>query len=63
MLISFDLSNHSCAIDVIGDGSDHEEKSYFKTLAPYFSSKLDWRPYIASLLKLPPRTLESLFIL
>ena len=33
------------------DGSDLEEKTYFKMLGLTFSYKLDWNPYIISIAK------------
>ena len=56
-LISFDWSKNTGAIDVEMDGSVLEEKSYFMMLGLNFSSKLD------SLLKPPPKKLESSFAL
>ena len=50
-LVSFDRSNHTCAIDVKMDGSVLEKKSFFKMLGLTFSSKLDWGSYIISVAK------------
>ena len=51
LLVSFDRSNISGAIDVKMDGSVPEEKSSFEMLELSFSSKLDWRSYIFSIAK------------
>ena len=49
-LVSFDLSNNRCAIDVKMDGLVPEEKSSFKILELLpFSSKLHWGSYIISI--------------
>ena len=50
-LVSFDRSNNTGAIDVKMDGSVLEQKSSFKMLALNFSSKLDRRFYIISIVK------------
>ena len=57
-LVSFDLSNNNCSIDVKMDVSVLEEKSSFKMLGLTFSSKLDWVLTLSLLLKLAPRKLE-----
>ena len=44
-LVSFYRSNNTGAIDVKRDGSDLEEKLYFKMLGLTFSSKFDWGSY------------------
>ena len=51
ILVSFDWSNNTGAIDVKMDGSVLEEKSSFKMLGLTFSSKLDWGSYIISIAK------------
>ena len=48
-LVSFDLSNNNCSIDVNIDESVLQEKSSFKMLRLTFSSKLDWDSYIISI--------------
>ena len=50
-LVSFDLSNNNCSIDVNIDESVLQEKSSFKMLRLTFSSKLDWDSYIISIAK------------
>ena len=47
-LVSFDRSFNNGANDVKMDGSVIEEKSSFKMLGMFFSSKLDWGFYIIS---------------
>ena len=49
MLVSFEQSNNTGAIDVEMDGPILEEKSLFKMLGMTFSSKLDWGSYIISI--------------
>ena len=51
MLVSFDQSNNTGAIDVKVDGSILEEKSSFKMLRLTCSSKLDWSSFIISIPK------------
>ena len=50
-LVSFDWSDNADAIDVKIDGSAVEEKLSFKMLGFTFPSKLDWGPYIVSIVK------------
>ena len=50
-LVSLDRSNNTGAIDVKMDGSVLEQKSSFKMLALTFSSKLDRRFCIISIVK------------
>ena len=50
-LVLFDRSNNTGAIDVKLDGSVLEEKTSFKMLGLFFSSKLDWGSYIVSIAK------------
>ena len=50
-LVSFDLSNNNCSIDVNIDESVLQEKSSFKMLRLTFSSKLDWDSYIICIAK------------
>ena len=51
LLVSFDRSNNTAAIDGKMDGSVLEEKTSFKMLGLTFSSKLDWGSYIVSIAK------------
>ena len=51
LLVLFDQSNNTGAIDVKMNGSVLEEKSSFKMLGLTFSSKLDWGSYIISIAK------------
>ena len=51
LLVSFDRSNNTGAIDVKMDGSVFEEKSSFKMLGLTFPSKLDWGSCIISIAK------------
>ena len=51
--VLFDRSNNTAANDVKMDGSVLEEKSSFRMLGLTFSSKLNWGPYIISMLKIP----------
>ena len=51
LLVSFDWSNNTGAVDVKMDGSVLEEKSSFKMLRLTFSTKLDWGSYIISIAK------------
>ena len=51
MLVLFDRSNNTGAIDMKIDGSVLEEKSSFNMLGLTFSSKLDWGCYIFSIAK------------
>ena len=50
-LVSFDRSNNNGTSDVKMDGSVLEEKSSFKILGLFFSSKLDWGFYTVSIAK------------
>ena len=50
-LVSFDQSNNTGVIDVKMDGSVLDEKSSFKMLVFFFSSKFDWGSYIISIAK------------
>ena len=54
MLVLFDLSNNTGAVDVKMGGYVLEEKSSFNMLSLTFSSKFDWGSYISLLLKLSP---------
>ena len=58
-LVSLDRSNN-IYIDVKMDGSDLEEKLYFKMLGLLFSSKLDWRSYIIFIAKTASKTIGAL---
>ena len=51
MLVAFDGSNSTSAIDVKMNGSILEEKSSFKILGWTFSSKLNWSSYFISIAK------------
>ena len=51
LLVLFDQSNNTGAVDVKMDGSVLEKKSSFKVLGLTFSSKLDWGYYIISIAK------------
>ena len=62
MLVSFGRSNNTGAVAVKTDGTNLEEKSYFKKLWLSFSSKLNWIGF-SLLLKLPPKKLEPWFVL
>ena len=63
MLVSFDQSNNTGAIDVKMDGSVLEKNSSFKMLGLTFSSKLDWDSYIISLAKSASKKIGSFFLL
>ena len=58
-----DQTNSSVAIDVKIDGSFLEEKSCIKMLGISLSSKMDWSLTLPLLPKLPPRKLDSWFVL
>ena len=58
-LVSFDRPNNT-GIDVKMDGSVLEEKSYFKMLGLFFSSKLDWGFCIISVTKPASKKIEVL---
>ena len=62
-LVLLDRSNNTGTIDAKMDGYVLAEKSSFRMLGFSFSSKLDWGSYISLLLKVPPKKLESPFIL
>ena len=51
LLVLFDQSNNTGAIDVKMDGSVLEKKSSFKVLWLISSSKLDWGSYIITIAK------------
>ena len=59
-LAFFDQSNNIGAIDVKMDGSFLEEKSSFKMLGLYFSSKFDWGSHIISIAKTVFKIIEPL---
>ena len=59
---SFDQSNNPGAIDMKMDGSNLEEKSYFKILRLTFSSKLDWGSYIISIDKTASKRIGALIL-
>ena len=61
-LISFDCPNNCSAIGGTMDGSLLEEKSSFKMLGLFFSSKLDWGSHIVSIAKTVQRKLEPQFL-
>ena len=50
-LVSFNRSSNIVAINVKINGFVLEEKSSFKIMGIDFSSKLDWGPYIISIVK------------
>ena len=54
-LVSFDRSINTGATDVKMDGSFLEERSSFKMLGLFCSSKLDWGCTLSLLLKQPQR--------
>ena len=60
LLVSFDRSNNTAAIDVKMDGSVLEEKTSFKMLVLTFSSKLDWGSYIVSIAKTASKKIGTL---
>ena len=60
LLVLFDQSNNTGAIDVKMDGSVLEEKSSFKMLGLTFSSKLDWGSYIISIAKTASKKIGAL---
>ena len=60
MLVLFDWSNNTDAIDVKMDGSVLEERSSFKMLGFSFSSKLDWGFYIISIAKTVSKNIRAL---
>ena len=51
LIVWFDQSNNSGAIDVKMDGSVLEEISFFKMLGRCFSSRLNWDSYIVFIVK------------
>ena len=59
-LVSFDWSNNNGSIDVKMGVSILEEKSSFKMLGLTFSSKLDWRSYIISIVKTASKKIGAL---
>ena len=59
-LVSFDRSNNTSVIDVKIDGSVLEEKSPFKMLSLFFSSKWDWGSYIISIAKTASKKIGAL---
>ena len=60
-LASFDQSNNAGTIDVKIDESVLEEKSSFKILRLFFSSKLNWGPCIISIAKTVSKKIRALF--
>ena len=62
-IVSFGQSKSCSAIHMKIDGSFFDEKLSFKMLGFSFSSKLDWRSWIVSIHKLPPRNLRLWFLL
>ena len=60
LLVSFDPSNSTGAIDVKMDWSVLEEKSSFKMLELTFSCKLDWGSYIISIAKFASKKIGAL---
>ena len=59
-LVSLDRSNNFGAIDVKMDGPVLDEKSSFKILGLNLSSKLDWGPYIISIVKTASKKIGAL---
>ena len=59
-VVSFDQSNNTGAIDVKMDRSVLEEIPSFKMLGLTFSSKLDWRSYIISIVKTASKKIGAL---
>ena len=57
-LVWFDPSNNNGSIGVKMNGFVLEEKSSFKILGLFFSSKLDWGSYINSIVKTASKKLE-----
>ena len=60
LLVWFDQSNNTGAIDVKMDGSVLEEKPSFRMLALTFSSKLDWGSCIISIAKTASKKIGAL---
>ena len=60
LLVSFDWSNNTGAIDVKMDGFVLEEKSSFKMLGLTFSSKVDWGSYIIAIAKTATKKIGAL---
>ena len=60
LLVLFDRSNDTRAIDVNMDGSVLEEKSSFKMLGLTFSSQLDWSSCIISIAKTASKKIGAL---
>ena len=60
LVVSFDRSKNTGAIDVKMDGSVLEEKTSFKMLGLTFSSKLDWGSYIVSIAKTASKKIGAL---
>ena len=59
-LVLLDRSDNTGAIDVKMDGSVLEEKTSFKMLGLFFSSKLDWGSYIVSIAKTDSKKIGAL---
>ena len=60
LLVSFDWSNNTGAIDVKMDGSVLQEISLFKMLELTFSCNLDWSSYIISIAKTASKKIGAL---
>ena len=60
LIVSFDWSKNTGAIDVKMDGSVLEEKTSFKMLRLTFSSNLDWGSYIVSIAKTASKKIGAL---
>ena len=59
LLVSFDWSNNSDAIDMKMDRSVLEEKSSFKMLGLSFVSKLEWDIYVVSIARTTSKKIEA----
>ena len=60
IIVSFDQSNNTGAIDVKMNGFVHEKNSSFKMLGLTFSSELDWGSYIISIAKTASKKIGAL---
>ena len=60
LLVSFDWSNNTGAIDVKMDGSVLQEILLFKMLELTFSCNLDWSSYIISIAKTASKKIGAL---
>ena len=60
LLVLLGWSNNTGTIDVKMNWSVHEEKSSFKILGIYFSSKLEWGCYTISFAETASKKIEAL---